>query len=168
MADLGKDKTGKDCDQSRSNMTKRALQLSSPKQRQGGYFEQQACLFLQAKGLTLIAQNWQQPKVGELDLVMLEAGVAWPVLVFVEVRQRKRSGFGDAATSVTQAKQKKIIKAAKCFLQQYPKYADYDCRFDVLAYNGSTLNPALSDNKESRNTDPSPEWLVGAFVAAAW
>jgi putative endonuclease len=40
------------------------LNLTSPTQRQGSRFEQQACAFLQAQGLILIAQNWQQPKVG--------------------------------------------------------------------------------------------------------
>ena len=57
--------------------SQRPLALNAPKQRQGGYFEQHACQFLQAQGLTLIAKNWQQPKIGELDLVMLETGQAW-------------------------------------------------------------------------------------------
>ncbi|MGP4953474.1 YraN family protein, partial [Psychrobacter sp. T6-1] len=68
MADLSTSDTS---ERSSTNIVKRPLQLSSPKQRQGGYFEQQACSFLQIQGLTLIAQNWQQPKVGELDLVMI-------------------------------------------------------------------------------------------------
>ena len=67
-------------------VNKKPLTLTSPTQRQGSRFEQQACEFLQARGLILIAQNWQQPKVGELDLVMLEKGQAWSTLVFVEVR----------------------------------------------------------------------------------
>ena len=139
------------------------LSLSSPKQRQGSVFEQQACEFLQAKGLRLIAQNWQQPKVGELDLVMIETGSAWSTLVFIEVRQRKRSAYGDAAISITAGKQRKVIKTAQCFLQQHPEYADYDCRFDVIAYNtvGSTL---LKDDA----SDTQPEWIKGAFVARAW
>ena len=77
------------------------LTLTSPTQRQGSRFEQQACDFLQARGLLLITQNWQQPKVGELDLIMIEKGQAWSTLVFIEVRQRQHSGFGDAALSVT-------------------------------------------------------------------
>ena len=139
------------------------LTLTSPKQRQGSLFEQQACEFLQAKGLRLIAQNWQQPKMGELDLVMIETESAWSTLVFIEVRQRKRSTYGDAALSVTAGKQRKIVKTAQCFLQQHPEYADYDCRFDVIAYNtaGSTL---LKDDA----SDIQPEWIKGAFVARAW
>lgn len=143
------------------------LTLTSPTQRQGSRFEQQACAFLQAQGLMLIAQNWQQPKVGELDLIMLEKGQAWSILVFIEVRQRQRSGFGDAALSVTKSKQYKIIKAARYFLQQHPEYNDYECRFDVIAYDTNTKNNSR-DVKETTSKNTQPEWLQGAFIASAW
>ncbi|WP_289048220.1 YraN family protein [uncultured Psychrobacter sp.] len=143
------------------------LTLTSPTQRQGSRFEQQACEFLQAQGLILIAQNWQQPKVGELDLIMLEKGQAWSILVFIEVRQRQRSGFGDAALSVTKSKQYKIIKAARYFLQQHPEYNDYECRFDVIAYDTNTKNNSR-DVKETTSKNTQPEWLQGAFIASAW
>ena len=142
------------------------LTLTSPTQRQGSRFEQQACAFLQAQGLILIAQNWQQPKVGELDLIMLEKGQAWSILVFIEVRQRQRSGFGNAALSVTKSKQYKIIKAARYFLQQHPEYNDYECRFDVIAYDTNTKNNSR-DVKETTSKNTQPEWLQGAFIASA-
>ena len=149
------------------------LTLTSPTQRQGSRFERQACEFLQAQGLILVAQNWQQPKVGELDLIMLEKGQAWSTLVFIEVRQRQRSGFGDAALSVTKIKQHKIIKAARYFLQQHPQYSEYDCRFDVIAYD--THASTNANNKNKRNdtnqaplTNTQAEWLQGAFIASAW
>lgn len=143
------------------------LNLTSPTQRQGSRFEQQACAFLQAQGLMLIAQNWQQPKVGELDLIMIEKGRAWSILVFIEVRQRQRSGFGDAALSVTKNKQHKIIKAARYFLQQHPEYNDYECRFDVITYDTNAKNNS-SDVKETSPKNTQPEWLQGAFIASAW
>ncbi|WP_350562651.1 YraN family protein [Psychrobacter sp. CAL346-MNA-CIBAN-0220] len=148
----------------------RPLILTSPKQRQGSYFEKQALMFLQNQGLILIAQNWQQPKVGELDLVMLETGQAWSTVVFIEVRQRRRSSFGDAALSVTKAKQRKIIKTTKYFLQHYPEYANYDCRFDVIAYNIARSTASMDSVETADDTKPPyrPEWLVGAFIAKAW
>ena len=139
------------------------LILTSPKQRQGSRFEQQACEYLQAQGLRLVTKNWQQPKIGELDLVMIETGSAWSTLVFIEVRQRKSSNYGDAALSVTTSKQRKVIKAAQCFLQQYPEYAHYDCRFDVIAYN--TMSKSNSRNEQ---LDHQPEWIQNAFIASAW
>lgn len=84
-------------------------------------------------------------------------------MVFIEVRQRKRSGFGDAALSITASKQRKVIKTAKYFLQQHPEYAQYDCRFDVIAYNTSTKM-----SSKEQLVDNQPEWLQGAFVASAW
>jgi len=146
------------------------LNLTSPTQRQGSRFEQQACAFLQAQGLILIAQNWQQPKVGELDLIMLEKGQAWSTLVFIEVRQRQRSGFGDAALSVTKSKQH---KAARYFLQQHPEYNDFEYRFDVIAYDTNVNTSASHKNKssevkETTSKNTQPEWLQGAFIASAW
>ena len=139
-----------------------SLTMTSPKQRQGSYFEQQACTFLQQQGLVLIAQNWQRPKVGELDLVMIEPGQSCSTIVFIEVRQRLRSSFGDAALSVTAAKQRKIIKTAQYFLLQHPKYSNYDCRFDVIAYNidkpikdSVTCKKAIASNLDiSSNVEP--------------
>lgn len=136
------------------------MALNSPKQRQGSQFEQLACQFLKQQGLILIARNWQQPNVGELDLVMLEIGQTWSTLVFIEVRQRVRSGFGDAALTVTPAKQRKIIKTAQYFLQQHPHYADYDCRFDVVAYNTRYGHHSKAEYQ--------PEWLQAAFIASPW
>lgn len=133
----------------------RPLALTSPKQRQGSYFEQQACEFLQAQGLLLVAKNWQQPKVGELDLIMIEPGSAWSTLVFIEVRQRLRSGFGNAALSVTAGKQRKIIKTAKYFLQQHPKYSHYDCRFDVIAYDVARLAKNTNNGKDHNGQNDS-------------
>lgn len=180
-ADNGVDKSA--TENAKKRNYHRPLALTSPKQLQGSYFERQACDFLQKQGLVLIVQNWQQPKVGELDLIMLEVGKAWPTLVFIEVRQRKLSSFGDAALSVTASKQRKVIKTAKYFLQQHPQYADYDCRFDVIAYDvvrianihaikdSSNKNDSLEINSLPINNDPinnQPEWLIGAFIAMAW
>lgn len=136
------------------------MALNAPKQRQGSQFEQLACQFLKQQGLILIARNWQQPNVGELDLVMLEIGQTWSTLVFIEVRQRVRSGFGDAALTVTPAKQRRIIKTAQYFLQQHPHYADYDCRFDVVAYN--------TKQADTSKAEYQPEWLQAAFIASPW
>ena len=152
------------------------LILTSPKQRQGSRFEQRACEFLQAQGLQLIAQNWQQPKVGELDLVMLETGQAWSTLLFIEVRQRQHSGFGDAALSVTASKQRKVIKTARYFLQAHPEYSHYECRFDVIAYDTNKVKTrsivANHTNKNNRDindiSENKSEWLKGAFIASAW
>lgn len=136
-------------------MSKKPLMLTSPSQQSGAAFEALACQFLQAHGLTLIAQNWQQVHVGEIDLIMMAQSdhENLATLIFVEVRKRRASNFGNAAMSVSFAKQKKLIKTAQYFLQQHPKFADCDCRFDVVTFDGQSL---------------TPDWMIGAFLAEAW
>jgi putative endonuclease len=100
----------------------------SAKQQLGQAAEDAACLYLQQQGLTLLTRNFQA-RQGEIDLVMLEKDT----LVFVEVRFRSNLGFGDAASSVTRAKQQKIIATAHYFLHHHPNYLHLAARFDVIA-----------------------------------
>ncbi|OBW91045.1 hypothetical protein QV01_08940 [Gallibacterium genomosp. 3] len=101
--------------------------------KQGGEFEQQARRFLEQKGLVFIAAN-QVFKCGELDLIMRDQ----QTIVFVEVRQRKSDKFGSAVESVSWRKQQKWINAANLWLSQFSESLDtVDCRFDVIAYDGT-------------------------------
>lgn len=95
----------------------------------GRYMEQQACVYLQRAGLILLATNVQY-RCGELDLIMRDQ----QTLVFVEVRYRRNDHYGDAAATVTWPKQRRIIRAAGCWLlNQGQSLVTSDCRFDVLA-----------------------------------
>ncbi len=80
----------------------------------------------------MVAQNIRC-KVGEIDLI------AWdgPILVFIEVRYRRKSSFGQALDSVGLAKQLRIRRAAMWWLQRYHKEGLPACRFDVVAFDGS-------------------------------
>jgi putative endonuclease len=91
-----------------------------------------------------VARNWRCSG-GELDLVMRKADT----LVLVEVRKRSREDYGGAFASVTAAKRRRLIHAAKMFLAQHPQYAADAVRFDVVAVD--------ADNKL--------EWLEAAFDA---
>jgi putative endonuclease len=102
--------------------------------------ESRAEAFLVTHGLKLVARNWRC-RFGEIDLVMQEGAT----LVFVEVRLRSRSDFGGAAASVTPAKQKKLLAAARQYLTTLKTLPP--CRFDVVALSG----------------DGVPEWIKNAF-----
>jgi putative endonuclease len=102
--------------------------------------ESRAAAFLQVNGLKLVARNWRC-RFGEIDLVMQDGAT----LVFVEVRLRSRSDFGGAAASVTPAKQRRLLAAARQYLATLK--AMPPCRFDVVALSGSG----------------SPEWIKNAF-----
>jgi putative endonuclease len=90
-----------------------------------------AANYLEMRGLKILGRNLRC-KAGELDLVCLDDGI----LAIVEVRQRESSQFGGALASVTGAKRRKIICAARFFMQREPKWPDLSVRFDVLAVQG--------------------------------
>ncbi len=105
----------------------------------GDVYEQLACDYLEAQGLHIVATNWAVAKVGELDIVArqdkrLPNGRHYPTLVCVEVRARRHSQFASATETVTRAKQRRLIATMQHFLQAHPEYADFDVRFDVLAF----------------------------------
>ncbi|MGB0466361.1 MAG: YraN family protein [Pontibacterium sp.] len=94
--------------------------------------EQHALQFLITKGLSPLTQNYRC-RTGEIDLIMKENST----LVFVEVRLRQNRLYGSAADSVTSRKQQKIIRAARYFLSGQPALQNLECRFDVIAYDGT-------------------------------
>lgn len=144
------------------------MKLTAPKQRQGDYYETLACQYLQAQGLTLIAKNWHYKNMGEIDLVMLDNTSKILTLVFIEVRQRKISEFGNsfgtAKDSISTSKQRKIIKTAQAFLTffhdfsnlQINNFDNCDVRFDTVTF---TTSAPTSQNP------PQLDWIKEAFWA---
>jgi len=103
--------------------------------------------YLEAKGFTLIEKNFSC-RYGEIDLVMTHHDY----LVFVEVRYRKSLQFGSGAETVNRTKQARLISSAMYYLQRHKKYAQWNCRFDVLSISGQNQQPAI-------------EWIQDAFQA---
>lgn len=112
-------------------------------------------MHLQAAGLRLVARNYKTPGRGggEVDLIM-QSNDAEQTLVFVEVRQRASESHGGAAASVSAAKQRRIIFAARYYLLRLPKTPP--CRFDVVSVEGELANM------------PKVTWLAGAFDAPSF
>ena len=93
----------------------------------GSDAEKRARKHLELRGFKTIGCNIHS-RFGELDIVMTRNNE----LLFVEVRYRSSMSYGSAAQSVHIHKQRKLINAARYFLQQNPEYNKYDCRFDVI------------------------------------
>lgn len=106
----------------------------------GARAEEQAARFLAARGLTILARNYRC-RGGEIDLVCRDGAI----LVFVEVRLRSGRSFGGAAASITPAKQRRIVLAARHYLagRRWPA-----CRFDAVLLDGESI-----------------EWIRNAFDA---
>lgn len=102
--------------------------LSNKGQDTGSLAEQLACQFLQKKGLGLLQKNYRCFH-GEIDLIMRDQDI----IVFVEVRSRSGSDFGNALESINYPKIKKVIKAATHYLQRKNWLDNIQSRFDVVA-----------------------------------
>lgn len=102
----------------------------------GDAAEDQALRFLERKGLHLVARNYRTPGRGggEIDIIM-RAGDG--TLVFVEVRSRTTTAHGGAAASVSRAKQRRIVFAARHFLLRLGHLPP--CRFDVMVCEPSGM-----------------------------
>ena len=110
--------------------------------------EARALAHLLAQGLTLVQRNYRvargpHARGGEVDLIMRDRD---GTLVFVEVRARRSPAYGGAAASVSAAKRRSLVLAAKIFLTR--QRTTPPCRFDVVAIDGERI-----------------EWLRGAFDA---
>ena len=101
--------------------------------RRGAQAEALAAEFLRREGLVIVAHNWRR-RCGELDLVARDGDV----LVFVEVRLRRRGDFGGAGASITAAKRSRMIAAASAYLAGLARTPA--CRFDAVLLDA--LDPA--------------------------
>ena len=100
--------------------------------------EDAALIHLKSHGLRLITRNYRC-KAGEIDLVMLDDRI----LVLVEVRFRARSDYGDAASSVVRAKQRRIMRATGHLLLVRAELRQLRARFDVVAMSGDGTSPKI-------------------------
>jgi putative endonuclease len=97
------------------------------RQKQGKQAELNACEYLQAKGLRLLAQNYHCNH-GEIDLIMQDQDD----IVFIEVRSRNRVDYGNALESIKKNKINKLIKTATHFLQMKKWLYRVNSRFDIV------------------------------------
>ncbi|MFK4753817.1 YraN family protein [Oceanobacter antarcticus] len=100
----------------------------------GQQIEAAAEQFLRGHGLEFEARNYYTRR-GEIDLIFRHNNV----LVFIEVRYRKRNSYGSGAETVTVSKQQKLRLAAEHYLQQQYAQPLPDCRFDVLSGCGDPV-----------------------------
>ncbi|SCC17690.1 YraN family protein [Kosakonia oryziphila] len=120
--------------------TNRPGQLT--RKQTGDAWEAKARRWLESKGLRFLAANVRE-RGGEIDLIMRHKTTT----VFIEVRYRRSSRFGGAASSITRAKQVRLLQTARLWLARHNGSFDtVDCRFDVVAC-----------------TENDVEWIQNAF-----
>jgi putative endonuclease len=85
-----------------------------------------AIKYLQAKGLKIILRNYKTP-IGEADIVARDKDI----IVFVEVKTRSSSQFGEPFEAVNERKRDKLNKIAMYYQTQQRK--ETAIRFDVVS-----------------------------------
>ena len=112
-------------------MQKRRL---SPKQLQqanavvGRVGEQRACHFLQTRGYIIIDSNIRY-KNFEVDIIARDQ--VTDELVFIEVKTRKTTYFGEPSQAVHKQKLRSLERVAQRFLKESNLANDY--RFDIIS-----------------------------------
>jgi putative endonuclease len=124
----------------------------------GQWAEQTALLFLQSQQYQYVNKNYHS-RFGEIDLIVKRGNE----LVFVEVKARSAGSYAGACEVISYSQQRKIIKTAQFFLQRYPNYYNFDCRFDVICFDfpqklAKTVQPDFSKLKYDQ------QWIKHAFT----
>ncbi len=83
------------------------------------------------KGYKLFDRNVYY-RGGEIDLILKKENL----IIFVEVKKRKRGHFLEGILSIDKRKIKRIIKFAKVYLENKNLYEKCDVRFDVAIIEG--------------------------------
>ena len=96
-------------------------------QQFGQRSERLAVAYLKLKGYRILETNYRS-RAGEIDIIAQDKGT----LVFIEVKARRTSRFGNPKAAVTPAKQRKISMAALDYLKPSGR-TDRRARFDVVA-----------------------------------
>lgn len=88
--------------------------------------EELAAEHLIKAGFKIVARNWRY-KRDEIDIIASNS----EHVIFVEVKTRTSNYIGNPEEAVTQAKQKRLVKAAHAYLETID--ANLEARFDIIA-----------------------------------
>lgn len=91
----------------------------------GAFGERKAANYLRLHGYRIVDTNCRY-RQGEIDIIARKRNY----IVFVEVKLRKNSAYGEAREFVTAAKQRRCVTAAQLWLQSHE--TELQPRFDVI------------------------------------
>ena len=87
--------------------------------------EDAACLFLKVQGYTIVERNWRYDR-HEIDVIAENKDF----IIFVEVKTRTSSQWGNPEDFISRMQMKRIITAADFYLKEYN--IEKDVRFDII------------------------------------
>lgn len=102
-------------------------------QKRGKKAEKLAEAFLKKHKIRIIARNYKG-RQGEIDIIGQEK-LSPHTLIFVEVKYRRTSDFGQSNEMLKPYQVKNIKKTAQLFLLANEQYANFPCRFDLISFD---------------------------------
>jgi putative endonuclease len=111
--------------------------MKDPRRQLGDHGEDLAAAALKKQGYKILERNYVTP-LGEIDLIARQGKVT----VFVEVKTRTGSRFGDPQESVHRAKQAKLRRLADYYLKA-KRLTGSPVRFDVVAVTMTETIPQV-------------------------
>ncbi|MBP8099381.1 MAG: YraN family protein [Acinetobacter sp.] len=124
----------------------------------GQWAEQHALKLAETQGYYLVQANYHS-RYGEIDLIVQRE----QELLFIEVKARSKTTYAQAVETVSIHKQHKMLKTALYFLNQYPQFQQYYCRFDVICFD-FYQRFAKSLQHDFSNFPYDQQWIENAFT----
>ena len=104
--------------------------------------ENAAAEFLKAKGYIILETNWRYGQ-NEVDIIAKDK----TDLVFVEVKTRSSSKFGEPEMAVNKTKQKMYQRLATGYIEK--NHINMDVRFDIIAIVNKVPEPEIFHIKDA-------------------
>ena len=104
------------------------------KRKVGKDMEELGAEYLEGLGYVIVERNFYC-REGEVDIIAKDGDV----IVFVEVKYRKKDVYGMPEEAVGRRKQDKIYRVAGYYIYKNYKRMDLPCRFDVIAVEGENI-----------------------------
>lgn len=114
-------------------------EVTGRKQQIGRWGEDLAAKFLTMQGYAVVERNIRTP-YGEIDLI----AHADHLTVFVEVKTRTSTAFGQPEEAITAKKRAHMLSAAQAYIQSHPEMGG-EWRVDVISiYRRPGGNPEIT------------------------
>lgn len=105
--------------------------MNSPRQSLGKWGEDQAAIYLSARGYSILERNLRTP-YGEIDLLACQDSDSGPVIVAVEVKTRRSTSYGYPEQSISLKKREHLVNSIAAYMQEHPEQGE-SWRIDVIS-----------------------------------
>jgi putative endonuclease len=112
--------------------------MTIARQQLGLRGEEIAVIELERRGYVMVERRYRS-RFGEIEIIAKDGAT----VVFIEVKTKTDSRFGDPAEMVTAQKQRRLVSMAEEYAAGHQLHAT-PCRFDVVAIDASATPPTIT------------------------